>query len=201
MTRTARRFLTIILSLTPLAASAGVNVLFDLRDPAKTIFPSNLFTDFDRAQSTLRRVDLPMPDCVAQPVECGDVAVLNELDGFSIDPRVSVPFDGDIDPVTVTSDTVYLASLGGLGSFGHRVGINRVVWDPVSHTLFFKPDDLLEQQTRYAVIVTDGVRDTAGRRIDGPQFSRFCAGGARVGAFGDFRRDVDDAARAHERNR
>ncbi len=200
MSRNTRIILTTMLSLAPIAACAGVNVLFDLHDPAKTIFPSNLFTDLDFGQSTLRRVALPRPDCATKPVECNDVAVLNELDGFSISPRVSVPFDGDIDPSTVSGDTVYLLSLGGRGEFGHRVGIDRIVWDPQTHTLFFKPDELLGQQTRYAVIVTDGVRDAAGRRIDGPQFSRFRAstsGGSR----GDFRREVDAAARSHERAR
>jgi fermentation-respiration switch protein FrsA (DUF1100 family) len=188
------------LMLAPAVALADVNVLFDLRDPAKTIFPSDLFTDLDLAQDTLRRVALPKPDCAARAVECADIDLLNELDGFSVNPRVSIPFDGAIDPATVSSDTVYLLSLGGRGSFGRRVGIDRIVWDPASNTLFFKPDDLLEQRTRYAVIVTDGIRDTKGRRVEGPQFRRFRSGAPGV-AHGDFRRGLDDAARSVEQAR
>jgi hypothetical protein len=34
--------------------------------------------------------------------------VLNELDGFNQHPRISIPFDGDIDVSTATSDTIFL---------------------------------------------------------------------------------------------
>jgi fermentation-respiration switch protein FrsA (DUF1100 family) len=194
MSRNVRHavLLSSVFALAPLAALAGVNVLFDLGDPARTLFPSNRFTSFDSTQNTFRRVALPKPDCGLRPVECNDVDVLNGLDGFSVNPRVNVPFDGAIDPSTVSSDTVYLLSLGGR-SPGRKIGINRVVWDPATNTLFFKPDDLLEQQTRHAIVVTDGVRDPNGRRIEGPQFARFRS--SNPASADEFWRDLDAAAK------
>ena len=57
-------------------------------------FPSNLYTVSDSTQITKLRVDLPKPDCAARPFDCDDIAVLNTLDGFNIQPRISVPFSG-----------------------------------------------------------------------------------------------------------
>jgi hypothetical protein len=54
------------------------------------------------------------------------------------------------------------------------VGINQVVWDSASlHASTPRPDELLDQHTRYLFVVTDGVRDLQGA---GP------AGGPLVGA-------------------
>ena len=152
----------------PLALAGGVSVRFDAGDPAGSPFPSNRYTVFDGSQNTLRRVALPQPDCVQRPNDCADVAVLNTLDGFSTQPRITVPFTGDIDPASVSSDTVYLVSLGDTLSgrgYGTRVGINQIVWDPASKTLAFQSDALLEQHTRYLLVVTDGVRDAQGRPL------------------------------------
>lgn len=185
------------LALSPLAAFAGVKVLFNLDDPGKTIFPGNQFTVLDFSQNTFRRVDLPKPaECAATPapVQCTDIDVLNELDGFNPQPRISIPFSGPIDVATVNSDTVFLVSLGstlGHGSFGKKVGINQIVWDPATNTLHAESDELLDQHTRYAVVVTDGIRDTSGHRIDGPDFDRFEHGFGRDHA--DFRREVGQA--------
>jgi len=157
------------------ASAGGVEVLFDRHDPSKTIFPSNLFTVFDFGQNTFRRVRLDKPDCEAHPVRCDDIEVLNRLDGFNIQPRVSIPFSGPIDVSSVDSDSVFLVSLGstlGRGSWREKVGINQIVWDPSSNTLHVEPDELLEQHTRYAVVVTDRVRDAEGRRIESRLFDR-----------------------------
>ncbi len=131
-------------------------------------FPSNRYTVFDGSQRTLRRVKLPMPDCSVRPSDCADVAVLNQLDGFSTQPRITVPFTGDIDVATVTSDTVFLLNLGdtftGAGA-GERVGINQLVWDPATKTLAFQSNELLRQHSRYLLLITNGVRDAQGKKI------------------------------------
>src|SRR4029453_19041705 len=119
--------------LAPLAAAAdnGVRVRFDRHDPAATVFPSDRFTVRDFTQNTWRRVHLPKPDCTVRPSDCADIDVINTLDGFSTQPRITVPFTGDIDPATVNSSTVFLINLGdtlSLAGFGHRVGINQIVW-------------------------------------------------------------------------
>ena len=143
--------------------AAGVEV------QSKSMFPSNRYTVLDFSHNTFRRVSLARPVCPeTNPVPCWDIDVLNTLDGFNIQPRLSIPFSGPIDVSSVTSDSVFLVSLGstiGWGSFGHKVGINQVVWDPASNTLHAESDELLEQHTRYALVVTNRVRDAAGNPV------------------------------------
>src|SRR5262249_47439897 len=116
------------------------------------------------------RVSLPLPDPAARPSDYQDTLVLNTLDGFNLQPRLSVPFDGPIDVNTVTSHTVFLVSLGDTlnprDHGGQVVGINQVVWDTFSNTLHVESDALLDQHTRYALVVTDGVRDLRGRPVE-----------------------------------
>lgn len=192
MRSTARVALALVLLTIPATASAaGVRVRFDARDPERTLFPSDQFTVLDFTQNTLHRVRLPRPDCAAQPVACEDVDVLNTLDGFSLQPRLTIPFTGAIDPASITSETIFLVSLGstrGSGSFGQRIGINQIVWDPASLTAHATPDELLAQHTRYALIVTSGVRDAQGRPIT-------------AGRFDDEVADALDRLRAHHGSR
>jgi hypothetical protein len=155
------------LALLPVAvlAASGVAVRHD--DEASP-FPSNRLTTVDFANVTFRRVNLPQPDCSVQVNDCADIEVINTLDGFSTQPRITVPFDGDIDVTSVSSDTVYLLNLGDTVSqrgYGEKVGINQVLWDPGSQTLVFEPDALLAEHARYLLVVTDGVRDAAGNKL------------------------------------
>ena len=54
------------------------------------------------------------------------------------------------------------------------MGINQVVWDPATSTLHAKSDELLDQHTRYALIVTRGVRDETGKPVEASEaFQRF----------------------------
>ena len=158
---------TATLTMLPLAAAlaGGVSVRYD--DTASP-FPSNQLTKLDLSNVTYRRVNLPKPDCAVRVSDCEDIDVINTLDGFSTQPRITVPFDGDIDLSTVTSETVYLVNLGDTQTykgFGDKVGINQRVWDPASQTLVFEPDELLAEHSRYVLVVTDGVRDASGKRI------------------------------------
>lgn len=160
----------------PQDGGAGVHVRFDLSDPSGAPFPSDRYTQWDWTQKTLKRVKLPRPDCAAFPSDCADIEVINTLDGFNTQPRITVPFSGDIDPASVTSDTVWLVNLGdtltGQG-FGQKVGINQVVWDPATKTLAFESDELLEEHSRYVLVVTTGVRDAKGRPIEAGAYGRF----------------------------
>jgi hypothetical protein len=158
--------LTAALSLLPLAVLAGgVSVRYD--DTASP-FPSNQLTKLDFGNVTYRRVNLPKPDCAVHISDCQDIDVVNTLDGFSTQPRITVPFDGNIDVASVTSETVYLVNLGDTQTYrgyGEKVGINQVLWDPGSQTLVFEPDELLAEHARYLLVVTDGVRDASGKKI------------------------------------
>ena len=164
--------------VTPSRAAGGVHPLFDIHNPAGSPFPSDLLTVPDASQNTGLRIDLPKPDCSIRPSDCEDLDVINNLDGFNLLPRLSIPFDNAIDLTTVTSQTVFLISLGSTLPDGNQggkiVGINRIVWDPLTNTLHAESDELLDQHTRYVLIVTKGLRDIQGRPLEASDdFARF----------------------------
>jgi dienelactone hydrolase len=143
---------------------SAVHALFDLGSPASGAFPTDRFTVADTTQNTGRLVNLPLPDPATHPSDYQDTQVLNTLDGFNLQPRLSVPFDGAIDVNTVNSSDVFLISLGNTldpeDHGGQVVGINQIVWDTFTNTLHVQSDELLDQHTRYALIVTNGIQDT-----------------------------------------
>jgi hypothetical protein len=196
----SRRLTTgLVFLVAPLVALAdGVTVKFDLSDPAGSPFPSNRFTVVDWSQNTFRRVALPKPNCAVRPSDCADIDVINTLDGFSTQPRITVSFTGDIDVATVNSDTVFLLNLGDTQTFagaGQKVGINQIVWDPATKTLAFESDELLNQHSRYVLAVTDGVRDTSGKKIKSGGFGQvFGVGQDRDTS--EYRGELRDAMRA-----
>jgi hypothetical protein len=212
MIRRATRFAAtlVLLLCASVAGATGVSVKFDLRDPTASPFPSDRFTVPDFSQRTFRRVNLPKPDCSTHPSDCDDVAVINTLDGFNTQPRITVPFTGAIDVNTVNSQTVYLVNLGDtltLRGFGDRVGINQILWDPPTNTLVFQSDELLEEHSRYLLVITDGVHDASGHPIELGDFGRFCHdlnfSQSRDRESGDYRKGLIDGANAahapHER--
>ena len=171
---------------------------FELDVPDGAPFPSDWLTVPDNTNITHRRVSLPLPDCQVRVSDCEDLTVVNELDGFGLLPRLSIPFSGPIDPNTVTSGTVFLVSLGIIGPgqdympWGTVVGINQVVWDPVTNTLHVESDELLAQHTRFALIVTRGVLDGNGFPIDASDaFRRF-----RAKIREDYKQELLDAIQA-----
>ncbi len=123
-------------------------------------FPTNLYTVPDASEITGVRVDLPTPDCTTRPSDCADVAVLNTLDGFNVQPRISIPFSGPIDPSTVSSSTVFLVGPGD-----HVVGINQAVWEPATNTLHAESDEQLAQDATYLLVVTNGIHAADGTPI------------------------------------
>src|SRR5438105_2599022 len=164
-------------------------------------FPSDLFAVPDLTQNTGLHINLS-PTCdvlPALPSECVENNLLNELDGFHVQPRLTIAFTGPIDLATVNSATIFLVKLGSTlangappdyaaavddeeeegrrrlpADAGWVVGIDRGVWDPDTSTLYVTAAEILEQHTRYALIVTRGVLDTSGRRIEqSKDFKRF----------------------------
>jgi dienelactone hydrolase len=159
-------------------SSYRTRALFNLGitiEPFIAPFPSDRFTVTDGSQNTGRRVNLPYPkgDCINQPVPtdpaCFPTYTVNFLDGFNVQPRLSIPFSGPIDPNTVNSDDVFLVSLGstlsGGASPGRVIGINQIVWEVANNTLHVESDDLLEQHAVYALIVTNGIHDPNGNSV------------------------------------
>ena len=173
---------TILMTSSMTGQGPSTEALFGLDSPTAGPFPSDWFTVADHTNNTHRRVNLPLPNCQVEVSDCEDLVVLNELDGFNLQPRLSVPFSAPIDPYTVTSNTVFLVSLGSTGPgehdmpWGTVIGIDQVVWDTFTNTLHVESSALLAQHTRFALIVTRGVRDPSGAPIEASQaFRRFRA--------------------------
>src|SRR6185295_10043239 len=160
--------------------SPAVHARFDLAVASGAPFPTDLYTVADASNRTGRRVNMSLRDCT--PSDCDDLAVVNTMDGFNLMPRISVPFDGEIDPGSVSSSSVFIVELAQVGEqtiVANRVGINQVVWDPETTTLHVESDQVLRQTARYAVIVTNGIRDMSGRPVQASD------------AFDDFRHDLN----------
>jgi Bacterial virulence factor lipase N-terminal len=162
--------------LLPAIAAAATHPAFNLQSTTQSPFPSDRFTVLDSQQLTGLRVNLPLPNCGTNPSDCADITLLNQLDGFNLQPRLSIPFDGAIDVSTVNSSTVFLVQLPpGFTGDGDQpvtpnlIGINQIVWDPASLTLFAESDQHLAQRSTYLLVVTTGVHDAAGSPIQASQ--------------------------------
>ncbi len=135
---------------------------FDPATPEIGPFPTDFLTVTDPAQATGRRVSLPAPD--------RETALVNQLDGFNIQPRVRVRFSGPVNPDTLRRG-IFL-----LGPEGQTVRVNQVVWDPATHTAYAEADQTLAPHTRYTLAVTTAVRDPAGDPVEpDPAFLRCLA--------------------------
>ena len=105
------KFLRILVAIcAPAIWAADVTVV--------SLFPNDELTVPDAGQLTGRRVNLPMPDCKAQPSTCAEIAALNQLDGFNVNPRIAVAFSGAVDPAAART------SIRG----GKRLGSTQLSW-------------------------------------------------------------------------
>jgi hypothetical protein len=148
---------------------------FEVDTPARAPFPSDRFTVADRAQRTGLRMALPAPSCAVERSACDDARLVDELDGFDLDPRLALPFTGPIDPGSVSVRSVFLVRLAP--GPPEAIGVERLVYDPAAHTLYARPDALLEPETRYGLVVTRELRDAGGRAIArSGAFARFLGG-------------------------
>lgn len=154
--------LAVTVALTaPLASAAAPVRLLTGETPESSAFPADRFTVADPAQLTGRRVALPVPACGSDTRSpCDALRLLNTLDGFDLQPRVFLPFSGDIDVRTVTPATVYVEGAGT------RVGLQQLTYDPEGALLAGTTREQLQEQTRYELVVTRAVRDPAGQPIE-----------------------------------
>ncbi|MCF6743404.1 hypothetical protein E9529_03780 [Blastococcus sp. KM273128] len=126
-------------------------------DPVQpvSVFPSNDLTVPDRQQLTGLRVALPTEGC-DNTVVCGLIERLNELDGFDLDPRIAVRFDAPVDPAAVAERITVRQERGGW-----RTGVDRVVWDAATNTLYAHPAEQLAPGTTYRIDVQPGPANSA----------------------------------------
>jgi hypothetical protein len=139
------------------------------------IFPDNFFTVRDRSEATGRRVkfrlgvDYPAfrgaikARCTSADYSiCDAFAELNKLDGFDVNPQVSVPLTGPVRLSSVTKKDFFISD-----SHGHFVsGLRQLTFDPATSTLAGIADAFLREGTTYEIRVTSGIRDKAGHPIN-----------------------------------
>jgi hypothetical protein len=181
------------------ALAGGVSPQFALSSLSTMPFPTDIFTVDDPSQNTGVRVKLPKPDCAARPSDCADIDVVNTLDGFNLQARVSIPFSGPINVATVNSTNIFFLSRGDTlgGGGGQVIGINQVVWDPATFTLHAESDQLLDQHTLYALIITNGIHDTAGDPVEpGPFRKALNLGQTKDARLKAYRKSLLDAIEA-----
>src|SRR5262250_3509837 len=117
--------LSAMLLMPALALAGDVHPVFNVSSTTQSPFPSDFFTVLDNHQNTHLRVSMPFPNCTTNPSDCLDIALLNQLDGFNTQPRLSIPFDGAIDPSSVNSGNVFLVRLGSLS--GPNIGASTII--------------------------------------------------------------------------
>src|SRR3954463_9892432 len=138
------------------------------------IFPNNAFTVRDKAQLTGLRVrfrrglDYPTvggrvrKGCTSKTYSiCDGFRELNKLDGFDLQPRVTVPFTGSIRLSSVNDKDFFITTAGGKFASGLR----QLTFDPATRTLAGIGDRFLKEGTRYRIHVTNGIRDGKGKRV------------------------------------
>jgi Bacterial Ig-like domain len=158
----------------PVFASSSVAVVRGSHYGTR-IFPDNAFTVSDRNQVTSRRVnfrlgvDYPAVGGVVQRActsadysICDAFSQLNKLDGFDLQPRVTVPFTGAINLASVNDADFFITS--DTGTFAS--GLRQLTFDPATNTLAGISDAFLREDTSYRIHVTNGIRDGAGNAVN-----------------------------------
>jgi hypothetical protein len=148
----------------PARAPSPVEARLDLDAASPSPFPADWLTVPDRTQRTGLRVANPLARCVPARSVCDDLRLLAELDGFDLDPRFALRFTGAIDMASISSRSVFLVRLAA--GPPELTGVDRLVWDPDTLTLYARPESLLEPETRYGLVVTRDLRDSAGRPVE-----------------------------------
>ena len=85
-------------------------------------------------QRTGRRIALPPPDCATDAAGCDEGTLLNELGGWSVNPRISIRFSGPIALDSVTRASAFIVPLWS-EPMPTPVGLQQLVWDGESETL------------------------------------------------------------------
>ena len=147
--------LSLAISLPPTRAAAA---------EVQALVPSDRQTVPDPRQSTGRRVALALPDCAVDPAGCDEIRLVNELDGFSVNPRVAIRFSGPVALDSFTKASAFILPLAP-EPLASPIGLGQLVWDGASHTLYARPERALLQARRYALVLTTRVLDDGGQPL------------------------------------
>ncbi len=94
--------------------------------------------------------------------------MINQIDGFQTAPRFRVTFSGPVDVNTIHHAVYYVAldnlttEETGINQTGELLYSTQMIYDPTTNSLYGKPDGNLDQHRKYALVVVDVIRDTAG---------------------------------------
>lgn len=130
----------------------------------QALVPSDRQTVPDPRQATGRRVALALPDCAVDPAGCDEIRLVNELDGFSVNPRVAIRFSGPVALDSFTKASAFILPLAP-EPLASPVGLGQLVWDGAGHTLYARPERALLQARRYALVLTTRVLDDGGQPL------------------------------------
>lgn len=146
-------------------AWCGTTVLFNPASQQVGPFPSNALTTANSSQKTGLQVNLPAPSgCtpLSTATQCVNVELLNQLDGFSVNPRITVCFSAPVNVSTLSNGIFFVP----VGTFGLPIGINQVIFDPSGLCAYAKPNEVLNQDTEYLLVVTPAVLDANGKSVE-----------------------------------
>jgi hypothetical protein len=140
-------------------------------------FPTNALTTVPATPGTSPftglQVNLPGSEdhctsgiALGSPV-CSNQTLLNQIDGFSVNPRLMVCFSGPVEIDTLSAGiSIVPVSLAGNNQHGiPAAGIGQIIFDRVTNCAYAKPSQVLAQDTQYLLVVTDSVKDAAGNSV------------------------------------
>lgn len=120
-------------------------------------FPTDVLTVSNATRATGLQVNLPSSNdnCSAQPAAaCGYSTLLNQLDGFSVNPRLMVCFSGPVNISTIPSGLqIYSTD----HPHSQAIRVDRVIWDGATNCAYAKPTNVLLQQKSYVLAVTNAI--------------------------------------------
>ncbi len=102
---------------------------------------------------------------------CSNLQLLNQLDGFSINPRVMVCFSDEVNPATLPNGIKLIP----VDAPSTAISLTQFLYhhdsNAKSYCAYAKPNNVLNQGSRYLLVVTDAVTDSAGQKVeDGGSF-------------------------------
>jgi hypothetical protein len=142
----------------------STTVLFQPSSPSVGPFPSNVLTVQTATQKTGLQVNLPLPTgctLLSAANQCVNAQLLNQLDGFSVNPRIMVCFSGPVDATTLRNGI----TISAVDRNAKAIGVDQILFDPAGKCAYAKPDHVLDQQTSYLLIVTSDVLDADGKKV------------------------------------
>ena len=127
------------------------------------LLPTDRLTQADPAQLTGRRIHLSLVSCRETPSTCDEINLLNGLDGWSVNPRITLGFSGPVKLDSITRSSVFVLPLGD--DRAEPIGLSRLVWDAEGRTLYARPERVLRQGRAHALVITSRVLDDTGQPL------------------------------------